>query len=307
MLRRVGLWVLLGLYVAPSYALTVATWNFEWLTLKADQRAGIRHEEDYLQLAAILAQISPDVLAFQEVDSPEALARVVPKEKYNYYFSDRYAALKSSSHSQQLTGIAVRKGWQVDDRKDFREIALPGLFGPPSLRYGAYVVITPPGHAPIHVLSVHLKSGCFHQRQGTSSCKKLSQQFRALAEWLADRDDKNVIIAGDFNRYIGENNDPFWHTFNAHRLEIEANPPNIVNVTKNVRARCKARRYNWRTQTWNQVMYSRLVDHVLVSEPLANQWQYSFQYQFDYHKVMTYRLSDHCPIVARFDIESASK
>ncbi len=299
--------MLLGLYTAPSYALTVATWNFEWLTLKTDQQAGLRHKEDYLQLAAIFAQISPDVLAFQEVDSPDALARVVPKEKYHYYFSDRYTALKSSSHSQQLTGIAVRKDWPVDDPKDLRKIALPGLFGPPSLRYGTYLVVTPPGHAPVHLLSVHLKSGCFHQRQSTSSCKKLSKQFRALAEWLADRDDENVIVAGDFNRYIGENNDPFWHKFNARRLEIGSNLPNIVNVTKNVRARCKARRYNWRTQTWNQVMYSRLVDHVLVSGPITAQWRYSFQYQFDYHKVMTYRLSDHCPIVARFEMAHVSK
>ncbi|SIO31860.1 endonuclease/exonuclease/phosphatase family protein [Salinivibrio sp. ES.052] len=301
MLRLVGLLVLIGVYATPSYAFTVATWNFEWLTLKGDQRAGIRHADDYQQLAAIFSRLSPDVLAFQEVDSPDALARVVPKEKYNYYFSDRYTELKPSQQSQQLTGIAVRKEWQVEDPNDLREIALPGFFGVPALRYGAYLVITPPNQEPIHMMSVHLKSGCFHQSQGTRSCDKLGRQFKALAQWVADRGDKNVIIAGDFNRYIGEKNDPFWQRFNTHRLEIAPRSPHIINVTKNVRARCKARRYNWRTQAWNQVMYSRLVDHILVSQPLTSRWQYSFQHHFAYHNVMTYRLSDHCPVVAKFE------
>jgi hypothetical protein len=106
----------------------VATWNFEWLTLKGDQRAGVRHQDDYQQLSSIFVQLAPDVLAFQEVDSPEALARVIPTEAYNVYFSDRYAALKDSTQSQQLTGFAVRKDWKVDDPRDLRQIALPGFF-----------------------------------------------------------------------------------------------------------------------------------------------------------------------------------
>ncbi|WBA10189.1 endonuclease/exonuclease/phosphatase family protein [Salinivibrio kushneri] len=278
----------------------MATWNFEWLTLKDDQRAGIRDQDDYQQLSSIFVQLAPDVLAFQEVDSPEALARVVPAEDYTVYFSDRYADVKTRAQSQQLTGIAVRKGWKVEDPKDLRQIALPDFFGVPSLRYGTYVVVTPPNQEPIHILSIHLKSGCFKQTHASRSCKKLSKQFGALADWVIAHGDKNILIAGDFNRYISDKQDPYWQQFRQTLLENTSAPTDIVNVTQSVRARCKARRYNWRTQTWNQVMYSRLVDHILVSESLASQWQYSYQHHFAYHRVMNYRLSDHCPVVATF-------
>lgn len=292
--------MLVGVFSAPSYGLTVATWNFEWLTLKGDQRAGVRHQDDYQQLSSIFVQLAPDVLAFQEVDSPEALARVIPTEAYNVYFSDRYAALKDSTQSQQLTGFAVRKDWKVDDPRDLRQIALPGFFGVPSLRYGTYIVVTPPGQEPVHMLSVHLKSGCFKQAQASRSCEKLRKQFSVLADWVREHGDKNILIAGDFNRYISEKQDPFWQQFRQSLLDDASRPTNIINVTESVRARCKARRYNWRTQTWNQVMYSRLIDHILVSESLASRWQYSFQHHFAYHNVMNFRLSDHCPVVATF-------
>lgn len=302
MIRRFGIVVMLWAVTCPSFALTIATWNFEWLTLKGDQRAGDRGDEDYHQLASVFEQLSPDVLAFQEVDSPAALARVVPSDQYTYYFSDRYPALRDKPNSQQLTGIAVRNGWTVSDPKDLRAIALPSFFGVPALRYATYVIITPPDQAPFHMLSVHLKSGCFHQSQGTRSCDKLNKQMRVLADWVSDRHHagEHVVVAGDFNRYIGESDDAVWRDFQARLVEKSPTPPHLINVTASVRARCKARRYNHRTQSWNQVMYNRLVDHILVSEPLVKQWQYSYQHHFDYHTVMRYRLSDHCPVVAQF-------
>src|SRR5437867_4206756 len=104
--------ILLALFLflnipARAAELKIATWNLEWLT---DHPAGDRalprdtkpkRAKDILLLRHYAERLDADVVAIQEVDSPEIAARVFP--------SDRYAIHLTGDHVVQRTGFAVRR------------------------------------------------------------------------------------------------------------------------------------------------------------------------------------------------------
>lgn len=283
-----------GAVSLTANALTMTTWNMEWLSDKNDRIEGQRNVNDYQALQSVINQIQPDILAFQEVDSPESIAKVLPPDTYHIYMSDRHSKRKSYSSSQQFTGFAVKDALNVIDHADNREISLPKLFSDSGLRYGAYIEVQAPGQPAIHLLNVHLKAGCYrlNHRQG-KRCNTLKEQAEKLANWINLRKEQgqHFAVIGDFNRYIRSEGDWFWS-----QLEKDTGRRNIVSVTQNVDAQCKARRYNKRLKKWNQVVYHNLVDHIVMDAALAKRVTNAEQYQFDYHTVMNFRMTDHCPV-----------
>lgn len=289
--------VVFGAHPASAEAeLTIATWNMEWLSDKGDVLQSERSADDYLMMKAVFSVIDADALAFQEVDSLDVLENVIDPSQYDVYLSDRAALLKNSRRSQQFTGWAVRKGLNVIDRKDYRPLGLPTFFSAGSLRYGAYIELERDGEPPLHLLSVHLKSGCFETPvRRNNSCKKLEHQVEALIVWIQTRLNlgQEFVIAGDFNHYLNDSNEWVWD-----RITREIGEENLVKLTDNTQAKCKARKYNYRTKQWEHLVYNKLIDHIVASKgavrlsapPQAKQFQYS------YHSVANYRLSDHCPI-----------
>ncbi|CZF85715.1 endonuclease/exonuclease/phosphatase family protein [Grimontia marina] len=302
--RTIGSWlafvvpVVMLLQVSSAYAsLSVATWNMEWLSDKDDIIQSKRTPEDYLMMQTVSSVIDADLIAFQEVDSETSLAKVLNPDEYDYYFSDRSKYFKKSRRSQQFTGWAVKKGIKVIDHQDYQPLSLPTFLSRGDLRYGAYIEVVRENQPSLHLLSIHLKSGCFETPvRRNNSCKKLDKQIEALGIWINARIElgQEFVIAGDFNHYMNEKNEWVWK-----QLIKEVGEDNLVKLTHDTDAKCKARKYNYRTKRWEHVVYRKLIDHIVVSPgavPLSNMPE-PRQYQYSYHAVATYRLSDHCPVI----------
>ncbi|WP_434361860.1 endonuclease/exonuclease/phosphatase family protein [Parasalinivibrio latis] len=286
---------------APSSAFSIMTWNMEWLSDKGDITEGHRKPEDYVQLQKVVSQIDPDVVALQEVDSLKVLRKVFSPQLYDLYISDRHSregpGNRQSLRSTQYTGFAVKRGITVIDHADNRALSLSSYFNETNLRYGTYIEIQKDGYKPLHLLSVHLKSGCFDGRNMKRyNCIKLSQQTDALGNWIRERERNNqaYMIAGDFNHYLSKT--PNEVITRLNRYTREGLEPLLL--TQNTRAYCKVRRINRKSKRWETHIYTRLIDHILVSQNwLGNKRYTSRQISFDPHDVMHFRLTDHCPVV----------
>lgn len=266
---------------ASAAELRVATWNLEWLTarpagdpaLPPDVRPKRPEDIDALRRYALL--LDADVIAFQEVDGPEIAAQVFPPE--------RYAVMTSNDAIVQRVGFAVRRGIMVERNPD-----LVGLDLYPTahrrLRSGADITLVLPG-GRLRLLSVHLKSGCNHDRLTGNlarTCETLRGQIAPLKGWMAQRVDEGVpfVMLGDFNRRM-EGRDELL-------AALVATAP-LVRATEGKATPC-----------WGG---NSFIDHILAGGA-ARAWMMP-----DSLRVMTYRetteaakatLSDHCPVSVRF-------
>ncbi|NGZ14144.1 endonuclease/exonuclease/phosphatase family protein [Vibrio aestuarianus] len=273
-----------------AQSLKLATWNIEWLSLTPSTNIAEsqRSEQDFSALQHHFTNFPPDVLAFQEVDSREAIQRIVGME-YNVLISDRSS--KGNRRYQfndqnQYTGFAVRQGIAFADPDDLN--LTPN--NKHKLRFASYVVLYPNTPQQIHLLSVHLKAGCSGKfRASSTSCKTLKAQGLALNQWLLEKERLNqaYAILGDFNHNLAYPNDWLWQVITDGAVQ----PPQLA--TQDTAAVCKVRS-NKNPQRTHQ--FRSLIDHVIVSHSLkASQTQ---QITYPSAQILKYRLSDHCPITS---------
>ncbi|MCK8787470.1 endonuclease/exonuclease/phosphatase family protein [Roseomonas sp. NAR14] len=188
---------------ARAAEIKLATWNLAWLTLRPAGDPALppdlphRRPEDFAALRAYADRLDADVVAFQEVDGPEAAALV--------FDPARYALLLADEADVQRTGFAIRRALRVTRHPDLAALdLLPDSRG--SLRRGTDVTVES-GTASLRLLAVHLKSGC---RDGSLAgraplpreCDLLARQVPVLAGWIAARQAEGAAFAvlGDFNR-----------------------------------------------------------------------------------------------------------
>lgn len=269
----------------PAAELKLATWNLEWLTLRSAQEAdlpdgvGPKSPESLARLRRYAIQLDADVVAFQEVDGPEAAAAVFPP--------DRYALALTEDKVVQRVGFAIRRDLPFERNPD-----LVGLDVAPDgsrrLRSGADVTLVLPG-ARLRLLSVHLKSGCqrlpVHPNAlqlGNRPCEALARQVAPLQGWIAQRRAEGVpfAILGDFNRVM-DGPDPLLRA-------LQRTGP-LVRATEGRASPC-----------WGGGSF---IDHI-VAGGAATAWM-----QPATLRVLVYReqepewkerLSDHCPVSVRF-------
>ncbi len=200
---------------APRATLKLATWNLEWLltptgfnalknrctpardrqghgqrSLPCDVAANLeRSATDLAAMARYARQLDADVIAVQEVDGAEAARQVFPG--YEFCFTGGPAV--------QNTGFAIRRGLPFRCGADLSALSLGD-----SVRRGATLVLYPGTRRELHLLGVHLKSGCARARLDTPehSCERLARQGPALHDWLAGeaRAGDRYVVLGDFNR-----------------------------------------------------------------------------------------------------------
>ncbi len=282
MIRLACLLASLWAGAASAAELKLATWNLEWLTLRRQGDPVLpanvvpKQAEDMAALRRYAVMLDADVVAFQEVDGPEAAARVFPPE--------RYALFLTNDAVVQRVGFAVRRGIEVRRNPD-----LVGLDIDPDARFrlrsGADITLEFPG-GRIRLLNVHLKSGCHGQPLSNSgrTCDTLRRQVAPLQGWIAQRRDEGApfVLMGDLNRRM-DGRDEFLAALNA------TSP--LVRATEGQATPC-----------WGG---NSFIDHILAGGP-ARGWM-----QPDTMRVMVYRetspaakehLSDHCPVSVRFRI-----
>lgn len=270
---------------AATPSTTFTSWNLEWLTLTPSNKIEESHRtsKDFEVLNSHWNKLESDVLAFQEVDSADAIQEVVGKS-YKIFLSDR--ANKTYRNNQfkdinQYTGFAVRKGISVKDVGDVRLATSANS----KLRFGSYIILFDNTPTPIHALSVHLKAGCSGAYNNSKSCRKLKAQGAAINDWIKQREKANeqYIILGDFNHNMAYKKDWLWESI-AQNNSAEL-------TTRNTKANCKVRS---KSSPHKSHQFRAVIDHIIVSSDLnAAQTE---QVPYKTQQVLDYQLSDHCPV-----------
>lgn len=280
---RVFLLLLALLLPAQAAELKLATWNIAWATLRgADDRdmprdVTPRREADWALLRQYAARLEADIIAFQEIDGPEAARRIFDERTYAFVFPDE--------NDIQRAGFAIRRTLRFTQNPDLAALDLrpQARF---SLRRGTDVTVEA-GATRLRLLSIHLNAGC---REGgleaSQECAGLARQAEILAGWGAARQREGVAFAimGDFNRRIMPGRDEFVARLN------QAGP--LTRATEGYANPCFSDARGGRP----------FIDHMFLGGP-ARGWLISNSL-----RVMVYaerdasareRLSDHCPVSIR--------
>ena len=258
---------------APTPAeLRLATWNIEWLARSPGQGKVPRVPADYARLRAYAERLDADVVALQEIDGPDAAARVFDPTRYGFHFT-------SDVESIQRSGFAYKKTVEVVPYPDLVELAVGGT------RRGAEIGVVFGGRE-LRLLSIHLKTGCWGDPLGTdkTDCSILRAQLPVLEAWIDERAREGTAFAvlGDFNRRLAPR-DPFW-------LELDDRDPpqaDLQLVTEGHAPAC-----------WGGA-FPELVDHVVLDPQLTRLVRAGSLRELAFDgtdRAHRKELSDHCPL-----------
>ena len=276
--------VCLALLSAPVRAaeLKVATWNMEWLTLRAPGDPALPEDvvpkgaDDRAALRRYALALDADIVAFQEVDGAAAAAQVFPP--------DQYRIVTTNDRVVQRVGFAVRQGIAFHQNPDVVALDLyPEARH--RLRSGADITVETPG-GMLRLLNVHLKTGCHGDRLGSPKreCETLRGQIPALQGWIAQRRAEGVpfVLLGDFNRRMDAPEE-------MGRALTSTGP--LLRATEGRASPC-----------WGGGSF---IDHIFAGGA-ARAWM-----RPETMRVLVYRetdisargrLSDHCPVSVRFNL-----
>ncbi|GGC47062.1 hydrolase [Siccirubricoccus deserti] len=280
-LRLALLLALLFSLPATAAELKLASWNIAWLTLRSAELPGDvtpRDAGDLGLLAGYAKRLGADILALQEVDGPQAAARILDPDRYAFFFP--------AEDDVQRTGFAVRHGLRVRQNPDLAALDLRprARF---SLRRGTDITVET-ASGPLRLLSVHLVAGCRDATlsQPVDKCESLARQTAILAGWVAARQREGVAFAilGDFNRAIAGPQDELLRALTAEAP--------LTRATEGFSDPCWASPRGAR----------RFIDHILLGGP-ARQWLVPESLRVLVYEErdprMRARLSDHCPLSVR--------
>lgn len=272
----------------------------QWLSIKA-QSPIARSAADYQALKHMFTTYSPDIFAFQEVDSVDALYRIINKQHYVVYLSER--AKNPRDHfkkNNQYTGFAAKHGIVVNDIADLSQLSSPATNRETTfrqkLRYGSIIQIII-DNQPITLLNLHLKSGCFTAKQlakrNRRSCKTLARQLKLIKHWVNTQQQisQPFIIVGDINHRIIDN---------QHFIKKITDYPGSINqLSASINANCTVK---LTTKTTRYRTYRQLIDHLFATRNIRALEQRQIEY--DKQLNSQFRLSDHCPLLFTLTIDS---
>ena len=282
----------------------LAAWNIEHLAAENDRGCRPRETADYTAIRRYLKQSGADVVAFQEVENLHSARRVFPASDYDIHISERPTREFPECYDiarnrlMQRTGFAIRKdladhlGLKAVRQPDVRELQGSRESG----RWGVYLVLEPVDAEgddlqPLHLLSIHLKSGCTYQpvrgKKAGSHCRLLHGQVETLSGWINARArlGQDFIIAGDFNRQLDQLSDEVWL-----RLETGGRSGTYVDLEKALHGIKHPRPYNPKYPfAIDHIVYNRALDGLVVEEETF----------FD---VRAEKYSDHLPLFTMFDL-----
>ncbi len=171
----------------------------------------------YQLLARQVASLRADLIAFEEVEGAEALARVL--EPDGRVPSATAQGIQRGADwwwlvnplpidGRQRVALAVRR----ELVRELRVTSLPELGQPLTreARGGLLARLTFLDGRQLHVVVVHLKSGCqdFSSSSiSTSACRQLAAQLPILARFLDDLESQGlpILVLGDFNlRFVAQ-------------------------------------------------------------------------------------------------------
>ena len=279
----------------PPATLKVASWKLEHLAEHPGTGCRPRSEPDYRELARHAQTLDADVIAFQEVESEAAAARVFDPARYDIIMSQRPASRRGGGcygvPGQQIrhqgVGFAIRKGVSWIRNPDLGALAL----GNPDLRWGVDITLT--GRTPLRLLAIHLKSGCNSGRAPSDAdCPVLFAQLPVLESWIEARASRGEAFAvlGDWNRRIASHGDAFFADLN----DGEPGETALTLASGQRAAACKVR-------------YREFIDHIATGTRATRQAVPGSFEEFTYGGAEVSHPSDHCPISLRFNRQADAR
>ncbi|HRE43402.1 MAG TPA: endonuclease/exonuclease/phosphatase family protein [Terricaulis sp.] len=263
--------------VAPrqeASPLRLAAWNLEHLAEADSSGCKPRTEADHAALRAYVEHLDADVIAFQEVESAAAAARVFDPGRYQIIIEERQGGgarlecrgLPGHFLNRQATGFAIRRGIAFERHADFVALQL----GDANLRSAVDITLRPSGQEPVRLLSVHLKSGCA-AGESAEACAVLRQQIQVLEGWIDARDaGERFAVLGDFNRRLSLAEDSLW-------AELNDGDPQPLRLASGLQGpQCDPR-------------FSTFIDYIVTAD-LGSPWAFR-EWLFDGEN-----LSDHCAV-----------
>lgn len=263
--------------------LRVASWNLEHLAEDGGRGCRVRTEADYAGLRDLVRRLDADVVAFQEVESAAAAARVFDPAVYAIVIERRPASgppspcrgLEGRTLTHQAVGFAIRRTLRFERAPDFTDLQV----GDANLRAGVDITVRQGRRPPMRLLAVHLKSGCA-TGDDRDACRVLERQIPVLERWIDARAAEPVRFAvlGDFNRRLALARDTVW-------AELDDGDPANSDLTLAAGTRrptCDPR-------------YDAFIDHVVLDRRAAADLVKFEEQTFGDGP----RLSDHCPVVVQ--------
>ena len=240
----------------------------------------VRSAEQVEALRQHAQAIGTDILFLQEIENLAAVQGLLPGWEVTTVGTagQNQAVAVSPDSKASVRGVSV-----------FLDLGLSS----DTLRPGLAAVIDYAG-ASVHVLAVHLKSGCQRDQleSNDSDCRTLRQQLDVVVDWVDARESRGqpYLLVGDFNRQL-ENDDPFMLA-----LSQAASQP-LYRTTVGARPTC-----------WDHLQgapsYRTFIDHHIASASVVAAWGLPtleiYNYTEEYPDAWEY-VSDHCPITATFD------
>lgn len=262
-------------------SLVIGTFNIEWLGDGNSDRKP-RTDNDYLMMADIIIKSEADVLGVQEIENENALKKVLR-------YLDDYDGFVSQGGGQQRVGIVYKKSVDVQRIGDYTPLAL----GKPQRLRPGLVVACRKGKFDWIQMIVHLKSTSRYDstaemvEESRSLRTRQSEIIRAWADSVTSGPEKDVIITGDLNDYPHRQLNP--------TLSSLANASNLLFLSRNLKSCANS--------SWN------VIDHIVVSVTASQRYRSGSEYVENIHDFLTEadaeKVSDHCPVLARFEIITA--
>lgn len=258
----------------------IGTFNVEWLGDGVTDRVK-RDEADYKRIAKVIEKTSVDIMALQEIENAAAMKKLMK------YLPDYKYHISKSGGAQKLA--VVYKGTvKVKNIGDYTPLEVKKRSSRPGL-----IIEAKKGNFDFKVMVVHFKSTSRWDNTPAKRKESVSirrKQAEIAADWviksLAQGKEKDLMIIGDFNDTPHRKKDP---TLNV--LEDKAG---LVFLTRDMKS-CKF-------SSWF------VIDHIAVTKSAAKRFLCSSPQTLDirsmYNKEETKRISDHCPIYAKFEIVS---
>lgn len=180
---------------------TIGTFNIEWLggcpyKDKKRKKTPERTDADYQKIAGVIKDSGASVLGLQEVVTEEALFKVLKNlPDWGYILSknnNQKVALIFDKNRVQFDANSVQCLDEMSDSKTFNY----GNLRPP---LSVYMKVD---NFDCNMVVVHQKSG-FYEDSKEIRNKQSTMMNTWIENYLDKNDDKDLIIMGDFNDFVG--------------------------------------------------------------------------------------------------------